>query len=87
MGVGTTDDIDHLQNKRIKSIGELLQTQFNIGLIRLEKTISERLTVRNTGVLSAASFINPRSIISVMKEFLAQANYHSLWTKQIHYQA
>mgnify|MGYP001169762892 FL=1 len=72
-GVGTSDDIDHLQNKRIKSIGELLQTQFNIGLIRLEKTISERLTVSNKSLLSASSFINPRSIISVMKEFFGSS--------------
>jgi len=72
-GIGTSDDIDHLRNKRIKSIGELLQTQFNIGLIRLEKTISERLTVRNTGIFSASSFINPRSIIAVMKEFFGSS--------------
>jgi DNA-directed RNA polymerase subunit beta len=72
-GVGVSDDIDHLRNKRIKSIGELLQTQFNIGLIRLEKTISERLTVRNIGLVSAASFINPRSIIAVMKEFFGSS--------------
>lgn len=72
-GIGSSDDIDHLQNKRIKSIGELLQTQFNIGLIRLEKTISERLTLRNPGLVSVASFINPRSIIAVMKEFFGSS--------------
>ena len=73
LGIGISDDIDHLQNKRIKSIGELLQTQFNVGLVRLEKTISERLTISNTNLLSAASFINPRSIISVMKEFFGSS--------------
>jgi DNA-directed RNA polymerase subunit beta len=72
-GFGVTDDIDHIKNKRIKSIGELLQTQFNIGLIRLEKTVRERLTICNPSLLDASSFINPRPIIAVLKEFFGSS--------------
>ena len=72
-GFGVIDDIDHLKNKRIRSIGEILQAQFSIGLIRLEKTISERLTICNPALLKASSFINPKSIIAVMKEFFGSS--------------
>jgi DNA-directed RNA polymerase subunit beta len=68
-----TDDIDHLQNRRVRSVGELLQTQFRSGLTRLERILSERMTICNPNVFKVTTFVNPKPIISVMREFFGSS--------------
>jgi len=67
------DDIDHLQNRRVRSVGELLQTQFRSGLIRLERILSERLTICDPSVLKITTLVNPKPIISIMREFFGSS--------------
>ncbi|MBR2284527.1 MAG: DNA-directed RNA polymerase subunit beta [Ruminococcus sp.] len=74
-GVGTTDDIDHLGNRRIRSVGELLQNQFRIGYARMERGIRERMNIQTQDVntLTPQSLINIRPISSAMKEFFCSS--------------
>lgn len=67
------DDIDNLKNKRVRSVGEILQMQFNIGLIRLRKIISENLTLCNPDLVKPYRFINSKPILLSMKEFFASS--------------
>ena len=70
-GLGTTDDIDHLGNRRIRSVGELLQNQFRIGFSRLERVIRERMTLQaqDLETLTPHSLINIRPVVAAIKEF------------------
>lgn len=70
-GVGVTDDIDHLGNRRVRSVGELLQNQFRIGLSRLERVIRERMTLQaqDLEMLTPQSLINIRPVVAAIKEF------------------
>jgi len=70
---GNLDDIDHLQNRRVRSVGELLQTQFRAGLTRLERLISERLTICDPYSLKIGTLVNPKPIISMMREFFGSS--------------
>ena len=70
---GNLDDIDHLQNRRVRSVGELLQTQFRSGLTRLERLLSERISICDPYVLKPATLVNPKPIISVMREFFGSS--------------
>jgi len=70
---GLDDDIDHLQNRRIRSVGELLKNQFRVGLNRLERTIKERLTVCDPLTLRPATVINPKPLMAAMKEFFGSS--------------
>ena len=74
-GVGDVDDIDHLGNRRIRSVGELLQNQFRIGFTRMERIIRERmgLQANDTEKVSPASLINARQVIAAMKEFFGSS--------------
>ena len=74
-GVGTVDDIDHLGNRRIRSVGELLQNQFRIGFARMERVIRERMNTQtqNEGAMSAESLINIRPITAAIKEFFGSS--------------
>ncbi len=74
-GVGTTDDIDHLGNRRIRSVGELLQNQFRIGFSRLERVIRERMTLQaqDQETLSPHSVINIRPVVAAIKEFFGSS--------------
>ncbi len=76
-GVGTTDDIDHLGNRRIRTVGELLQNQFRIGFTRMEKTITERMitsvTDEESEKLTANALVNPRPVVSAIKEFFGSS--------------
>ena len=74
-GVGTTDDIDHLGNRRIRSVGELLQNQFRIGFTRMERVIHERMNIRSqeTESLTPAQLINIRPISAAIKEFFGSS--------------
>ena len=74
-GVGTTDDIDHLGNRRIRSVGELLQNQFRIGFARLERVIRERMTLQaqDLNSLSPNALINIRPVTAAIKEFFGSS--------------
>ena len=73
--IGTQDDIDHLGNRRIRSVGELLQNQFRIGFSRLERVIKERMSVQaqDTEVMTPQSFINIRPVVAAIKEFFGSS--------------
>nr|YP_010336634.1 RNA polymerase beta subunit [Rhodospora sordida]UNJ15040.1 RNA polymerase beta subunit [Rhodospora sordida] len=71
--VGTFDDIDHLGNRRIRSVGELLQNQVRLGLSRLERIIRERMIVCDIESLSLANLINPKPVIAVIREFFCSS--------------
>ena len=74
-GLGTTDDIDHLGNRRIRSVGELLQNQFRIGFSRLERVIRERMTLQaqDLETLTPHSLINSRPVVAAIKEFFGSS--------------
>ncbi len=73
MGIGTTDDIDHLGNRRLRCVGELLQNQFRIGFSRLDRVIRERMTVQDLGAVTPQSLINIRPVTAVIKEFFGSS--------------
>ncbi len=74
-GVGTTDDIDHLGNRRIRSVGELLQNQFRIGFARLERVIRERMTLQaqDLATIQPSALINIRPVTAAIKEFFGSS--------------
>lgn len=72
-GVGRYDDIDHLGNRRIRSVGELLQNQFRIGLTRMERVVRERMSIQETDSLTPQSLINVRPVSAVIKEFFGSS--------------
>ena len=71
--IGTTDDIDHLGNRRIRSVGELLQNQFRIGFSRMERVIRERMTIQDLDVVTPQSLINIRPVTAAIKEFFGSS--------------
>ena len=73
--IGTTDDIDHLGNRRIRSVGELLQNQFRIGFSRMERVIRERMTLQNqeNGEITPQSLVNIRPVVAAIKEFIGSS--------------
>ena len=73
VGVGTTDDIDHLGNRRLRCVGELLQNQFRVGFTRLERVIRERMTVQDIATVTPQSLINIRPVTAVIKEFFGSS--------------
>ena len=72
-GTGTKDDIDHLGNRRLRCVGELLQNQFRVGFTRLERVIRERMTVQDLDVVTPQSLINIRPVTAVIKEFFGSS--------------
>ncbi|MCI8392797.1 MAG: DNA-directed RNA polymerase subunit beta, partial [Clostridia bacterium] len=72
-GMGTVDDIDHLGNRRIRSVGELLQNQFRIGLTRLERVVRERMTIQDLDVVTPQTLINTKPITSSIREFFGSS--------------
>ena len=73
IGAGTTDDIDHLGNRRLRCVGELLQNQFRVGFTRLERVIRERMTVQDLDTVTPQSLINIRPVTAVIKEFFGSS--------------
>ena len=73
MGIGTADDIDHLGNRRLRCVGELLQNQFRIGFSRLDRVIRERMTVQDLDAVTPQSLINIRPVTAVIKEFFGSS--------------
>lgn len=72
-GVGYTDDIDHLGNRRLRSVGELLQNQFRIGLSRMERVVRERMSIQDTDSITPQQLINIRPVIASIKEFFGSS--------------
>ena len=72
-GLGNVDDIDHLGNRRIRCVGELLQNQFRIGLARLERVVRERMTIQDLDVVTPQTLINTKPITSAIKEFFGSS--------------
>ncbi|MDA8066830.1 MAG: DNA-directed RNA polymerase subunit beta [Thermaerobacter sp.] len=72
-GLGTTDDIDHLGNRRLRSVGELLQNQFRIGLARMERVVRERMTIQDVDVITPQALINIRPVVAAVKEFFGSS--------------
>jgi DNA-directed RNA polymerase subunit beta len=71
--IGNVDDIDHLGNRRVRSVGELLQNQVRVGLNRLERIIRERMTVSDADSLTPASLVNPKPLVAAIKEFFGSS--------------
>ena len=72
-GIGNVDDIDHLGNRRIRCVGELLQNQFRIGLTRLERVVRERMTIQDLDVVTPQTLINTKPITSSIREFFGSS--------------
>jgi DNA-directed RNA polymerase subunit beta len=72
-GKGEADDIDHLGNRRVRAVGELLQNQFRMGLIRMERIIKERMTICDSATVTSASLINARPVVAAIKEFFGSS--------------
>ena len=72
-GFGNTDDIDHLGNRRVRSVGELLQNQFRIGLSRMERVVKERMTIQDVDVITPQALINIRPVVAAIKEFFGSS--------------
>ncbi len=72
-GIGFTDDIDHLGNRRLRSVGELLQNQFRIGLSRMERVVRERMSIQDTDSITPQQLINIRPVIASIKEFFGSS--------------
>ena len=72
-GLGSADDIDHLSNRRIRCVGELLQNQFRIGLTRLERVVRERMTIQDLDVVTPQTLINTKPITSAIREFFGSS--------------
>ena len=71
--IGNVDDIDHLGNRRIRSVGELLQNQFRIGLARMERVVRERMSIQDTETLTPQQLINIRPVVASIKEFFGSS--------------
>ncbi|KEI05039.1 DNA-directed RNA polymerase subunit beta [Clostridium botulinum] len=71
--IGTIDDIDHLGNRRLRSVGELLQNQFRIGLSRMERVVKERMTIQDQEVITPQALINIRPVAAAIKEFFGSS--------------
>ena len=71
--VGTTDDIDHLGNRRLRCVGELLQNQFRIGLARMDKIVKERMTIQDNETLTPQTLINIRPVVTAIREFFGSS--------------
>ncbi len=72
-GIGRTDDIDHLGNRRIRSVGELLQNQIRVGMTRLERVVRERMSIQDMGTAMPSNLINIRPVTAAIKEFFGSS--------------
>ena len=70
---GQIDDIDHLGNRRIRAVGELLQNQFRVGLTRLERIVKERMTLQDTDTLTPNNLLNPKPLLAAIREFFGSS--------------
>ncbi len=72
-GIGTDDDIDHLGNRRLRSVGELLQNQFRIGISRMDRGVRERMSIQELDIVTPQSLINIRPVVAAIKEFFGSS--------------
>ncbi len=72
-GIGLVDDIDHLGNRRLRTVGELLQNQFRIGLARMERVVKERMTIQDTEITTPQALMNIRPVTAAIKEFFGSS--------------
>ena len=72
-GIGHTDDIDHLGNRRVRAVGELLQNQFRIGMTRMERVVRERMTTQDSEIITPQNLINIRPVVAAIKEFFGSS--------------
>ena len=72
-GIGNVDDIDHLGNRRVRSVGELLQNQYRIGLARMERVVRERMTIQDSDIITPQILINIRPVVAAIKEFFGSS--------------
>jgi DNA-directed RNA polymerase subunit beta len=72
-GQGSVDDIDHLGNRRVRSVGELLESQFRVGLVRMERAIRERLSIQDLDTVSIRDLVNSKMITAAIKEFFGSS--------------
>ncbi|HOA71702.1 MAG TPA: DNA-directed RNA polymerase subunit beta [Bacillota bacterium] len=72
-GVGTIDDIDHLGNRRVRCVGELLQNQFRVGLARMERVVRERMTIQDIDIITPQALINVRPVVGAIREFFGSS--------------
>ena len=80
-GMGNDDDIDHLGNRRIRAVGELLQNQYRIGLSRMERVVRERMTTQDQDGISPQSLINIKPVTAAVKEFFGSSSCPSSWIR------
>ena len=83
-GEGVVDDIDHLGNRRVRSVGEMAENQFRVGLVRVERAVRERLGQAETEGLMPRDLINAKPVAAPSKSSSAQASCRSLWIRTIH---
>lgn len=76
--IGSVDDIDHLGNRRLRSVGELLQNQFRIGLSRMERVVKERMTIQDVDIITSQALINIRPVTASIKEFFGSSQLSQL---------
>nr|WP_172672517.1 DNA-directed RNA polymerase subunit beta [Jeotgalibaca dankookensis] len=81
-GIGHTDDIDHLGNRRIRSVGELLQNQFRIGLSRMERVVRERMSIQDVSTVTPQQLINIRPVVASIKEFFGSSQLSQFMDQQ-----
>lgn len=72
-GYGRSDDIDHLGNRRVRCVGELLQNQFRIGLTRMERVVRERMTTQDQDKMTPQALVNIRPVVAAIKEFFGSS--------------
>lgn len=72
-GIGEIDDIDHLGNRRVRAVGELLENQFRVGLVRMERAIRERMSLQEVETLMPHDLVNPKPVMAVIKEFFGSS--------------
>ena len=75
-GLGRTDDIDHLGNRRLRSVGELLQNQIRVGLSRLERVVRERMSIQDMDVATPSNLINIRPVTAAIKDVITSYSIH-----------
>lgn len=82
-GIGKDDEIDHLGNRRVKQVGELLQNQFKIGFSRMERVIRERMTTQDIETVTLKHLLILDQLLRLLKNSLVVVSYHNLWIKLI----
>jgi DNA-directed RNA polymerase subunit beta len=85
-GKGIVDDIDHLGNRRIRSVGEMAENQFRIGLVRVERAVKERLSVAEADGLMPQDLVNAKPVAAAMKEFFGSSQLSQFMDQNNHYQ-